>query len=52
MTVRDLIEALEELPYDYPVVVNSCEVDTIVEREEIYYSTDNGYQEGPVIKIL
>lgn len=51
MTVRELIETLEDLPLDLPVVVNSCEVEDIVTREEIYYSSDVGYQEGIVVKL-
>ena len=52
MTVRDLIEILEEMPSDLPVVVESSEADTVVVREEIYYSADLGYEEGPIVKII
>ena len=52
MTVRELIEALEEMPSDLPVVVNSEEVEDILQRDEIYYSSEQGYQEGPIIKLF
>ena len=52
MTVRDLIEALEELPYDLPVVVNSGEAEEVLVREELYYASDFGYEEGTIVKIM
>lgn len=52
LTVRDLIEILEELPYDLPVVVNDCEVNEVLIREEIYLSSDLGYDEGRIVKII
>lgn len=52
MTVRDLIEILEEMPADLPVVVDGSEVDQVLLRDEIYYSADLGYQDGEIIKIM
>ena len=52
MTVRDLIEILEELPYDLPVVVDGSEVDQVLVRDEVYYTTDLGYQDGEIVKIM
>ena len=52
MTVRELIELLEEYQYDIPVVVNSAEAEEVVLREEIYYTSDYGYKEGIIIKII
>ena len=51
MTVRELIETLEELPLDLPVVVDSKEVDIIVIRDELYYSEDAGYVDGKIVKL-
>jgi hypothetical protein len=51
MTVRDLIEALEELPSDLPVVENECEITDILTREEVYFSADHEYKEGLIVKI-
>ena len=51
MTVRDLIEILEEFPQDLPVVVDGCEAEQIVVRDEIYFSSDAGYRDGLIIKI-
>ena len=51
MTVRDLIEILENLPLDLPVVSNDCEITEIVQRNEIYFSEDHQYEEGPIIKV-
>lgn len=52
LTVRDLIEILEDMPYDLPVVVNDCEVEEVLIRDEIYYTSDLGYEEGPIVKII
>ena len=52
LTVRDLIEILEEMPYDLPVVVNDNEADEVLLRDEIYYTSDLGYQDGPIVKII
>jgi hypothetical protein len=52
LTVRDLIEILEELPYDLPVVVNSCEADEVLIRDELYLTQDFGYKEGEIVKIM
>ncbi len=51
MTVRDLIEALEELPLDLPVTENECEVTEVLVREEIYFTEDHEYKEGLIVKI-
>lgn len=51
MTVRDLIETLETMPQDLPVVVDSKEVDVVVIRDEVYYSVDAGYTDGEIIKL-
>lgn len=51
MTVRDLIEILEELPQDYPVTTDSAEITEIVVRDEIYYTEDGLYDEGFVVKL-
>lgn len=50
--MRDLIEILEELPSDLPIVVDSCEADEVVVRDEIYYTADLLYADGPIVKIL
>ena len=52
MTVRELIEALEEFPADLPVVTDSYEVELAVERDEIWYSNETGYQDGPIVKLI
>ena len=51
LTVRELIEELELLPDDLPVVVDSCEVEQLIIREEIYYSSCEGYIEGQILKL-
>lgn len=51
LTVRDLIETLEELPLDLPVVVNDCEATEILIRDEVYFSADHQYTEGIIIKV-
>lgn len=51
MTVRDLIEILENLDQDLPVVVDEAEAEIAVVRDEMYYVTGQGYQDGPIVKI-
>lgn len=51
MTVRDLIETLEEMPQDLPVVSDTKEVDIVVIRDEIYYSSGDGYIDGEIVKL-
>lgn len=51
MTVRDLIEALEELPADLPVTDSENEITEIFVREEVYFSADHEYKEGLIVKI-
>ena len=52
MTVRELIETLEEYPGDVPVTAESNEIEQVVIREEIYYSSETGYQDGVVVKLF
>lgn len=52
MTVRDLIEELEELPMDLPVVIDYQEVSEIDIEDDYYYldkHTPNRYSVGPVV---
>lgn len=52
MTVRDLIETLENLPYDLPVVIDDHEAVDVVLREEIYLSEEYGYKDHMIVKII
>lgn len=51
MTVRELIETLEQLPLDLPVVENGCEITEVLIRDEIYLTSDNGYKDGQIVKV-
>lgn len=51
MTVRELIETLEEFPLDLPVTENGCEISEVLIRDELYFSEDHEYREGQVVKI-
>lgn len=51
MTVKEVIDRLEELPQDYPVATDEGEITLVVIRDEIYYTEDHGYIEGPVVKL-
>lgn len=51
MTVRELIETLETLPMDLPVVENGCEITEVLIRNEEYLSADQGYRDGLIIKV-
>jgi hypothetical protein len=51
MTVRELIETLEELPQDYPAVTNDIEVSEVVIRNEVYFTEDHFYKERTIVKI-
>lgn len=51
MTVKELIEHLEELPMDYPIVTDEGEVTLVLVRDEIYFTEDHGYREGPIVKL-
>ena len=51
MTVKELIDTLEEMPLDYPVVVDNVEVTEVLIRDEMYLSSEHGYNDGIVIKI-
>ena len=53
MTVRELIEALEALPQDYPVVSSdNIVISDIVVRDELYSTEEGLYDEGFVVKLL
>ena len=52
MTVKELIDRLEELPQDYPVVVENHEITEIVIRDEIYYTDEYVYKDGLIIKLI
>lgn len=52
MTVRDLIEILEYMDQDLPVVVDSCEAEEVLVRDEVYFTEDFGYKDGPIVKII
>ena len=51
MIVRELIEILEEVPQDYPVVADDVEVTEVLIREEVYFDEDRKYNERKIIKI-
>ena len=51
MTVRELIETLEEMPADYPVIAEGAEITEVLVREELYLTGDHQYADGPVIKL-
>ena len=51
MTVKELIGRLEDFPEDYPVATDEGEITLAVIREEIYYTEDHGYKDGPVVKL-
>ena len=51
MTVRDLIEKLEELPLDLPVTGNGYEITEVLLREEVYFSEDHEYKEETIVKL-
>ena len=52
LTVRELIEALEELPQDYPVVADNMVVSDVVIRDELYSTEEGFYDEGLVVKLI
>lgn len=51
MTVRDLIEELEEMPMDLPIVIDFQEISMVAIRDKFYYlnkyATD--YLVGPAV---
>ena len=52
MTVRELIEELEELPMDYPVVTDYREITDINLTDSFYFldgKMDKGYSIGPAV---
>ena len=51
MTVRDLIEILEQYPQDCHVVADDAEITEVVIRDEVYYTEDNIYDEGLIVKL-
>ena len=51
LTVRDLIEVLEELPPNYPVVADGTEITEVLIREEIYYTEDQLYEDNVIVKL-
>lgn len=51
MTVRELIETLEDLPMDMPVVENGYEITEISIQEEMYFSAEHNYEEGQIVKV-
>ena len=54
MTVRDLIENLEEMPSNYPVVIKGAEIIEVSElfiRDELYLSEDGSYKDGMIVKL-
>ena len=52
MTVSELIDRLEELPQDYPVVVDNQEITEVVVRDEIYCTNEYVYKDGLLVKLL
>lgn len=51
MTVQELIDKLEELPMDLPVIENGCEITEVLIRNEVYFSADNTYKEDQIVKV-
>ena len=54
MTVKDLIEELEELPMDMPVVVDYKEISRVAFEEVVYYLdriNKVGYTSGPAVTL-
>lgn len=51
LTVRELIEVLEDMPPDAVVVVDGDEAEEAVLRDEIYFEDHFGYKEGLIVKI-
>ena len=51
MTVRELIEELEQFPLDLPVVENGCEITEVVIRDEVYLTSEDGYKDGLIVKV-
>lgn len=51
MTVRELIEALEEMPQDLRVSANGEEITQVLLRDELHLTADLTYEDGPVIKL-
>ncbi len=51
LTVQELIEKLEQLPPLCPVVVDGAEVTEVLIRDELFYTKDQLYDEGLVVKL-
>ena len=51
MTVRELIEKLEEIPRDYRVTADNIEITEIVVRNEMYLDEDGFYKDGFIVKL-
>ena len=51
MTVQELIEILEQMPLDAPVVVDGGEATEVVVRNEIYLDENYRYSEGIIVKV-
>ena len=51
MNVRELIERLEEMPPQLPVCADGEEVTEVVIRDELHFTSEFTYEDGPVVKI-
>ena len=51
MTVKELIERLEELDPNATVVVDGSEVEEVVLRDEMFYTAEGLYSEGYIVKL-
>ena len=51
MTVRELIELLEEMPQDLPVCLEGQEITEAVLRDEVYFTAEFQYKDGEIIKL-
>ena len=49
MTVRDLIEELEELPMDYPVLIDNEPITSIEIKDAWYCLVGDIYQTSPAV---
>ena len=52
MTVKELIEALEEFSEDLIVIENGTEITDVLIRDELYFAADNSYKEDQVVKVI
>lgn len=51
MTVKELIDILERMPENAPVVIDGAEATEVLVRDEIYFSEEFDYHEGVIVKI-